>query len=143
MAAVKPDDEAPINALRKGNRENLAPEDMPNQKNPFPIITVRENWVIEDEPMGSKAKFWVQLPNDSQPWLFKYSRVNAGIVTGEHWAEKLAAEFAGLLDVPHAEVELAKFGDFFGCLSREFEDLANPRVELVHGNELLAGFVEG
>jgi hypothetical protein len=109
----------------------------------YPIIEIHDEWVLDDEPMGSKEKFWVRMPDDPQPWLFKYSRINSGVATGEHWAEKLAAEFASLLNVPHAHVELAKFGNRLGSLSREFEELADPSVELVHGNELLAGVIEG
>lgn len=109
----------------------------------YPIIDVQPEWALEDEPMGSKEKFWVGLPGDRQPWLFKYSRVNAGVATGEHWAEKLAAEFADLLGIPHAEVELATFLGRSGCLSRAFDELADPTVDLVHGNELLAGMIDG
>ena len=109
----------------------------------YGIIKVEASWTIKDEPMGSKEKFWVRRPVDDQPWLFKFSRVNNGVATGEHWAEKLAAEFARLLGIPHARVELATFDDRLGCLSRSFEELNDPQVELVHGNELLAGIIEG
>ena len=73
----------------------------------FPIIEVKPEWALDDEPMGSKSKFWVERPDDSLPWLFKFSRINEGIETGEHWSEKLAAECADLFGVPQARVELA------------------------------------
>jgi len=105
----------------------------------FRVIDVNAEWALDDEPMGSKDKFWLGLPDDSLPWLFKYTRVNDGVETGEHWSEKLAAEIAGLLRVPHARVELARFGECWGSLSRKFDALEDEAVELVHGNELLAG----
>jgi hypothetical protein len=51
----------------------------------FPVIDVDPEWVIDDEPMGTKEKAWIELPGDSRPWLFKFSRVNDGVATGEHY----------------------------------------------------------
>ena len=111
----------------------------------YPVIELQTDWLLGDEQMGSKDKFWVQLPTDSNPWLFKYSRVSAGNITGEHWAEKIAAEIAALLNIPHAGVELASLDGHPGSLSQRFPQLAshNASVELVHGNVLLAGYVTG
>jgi len=114
---------------------------MPNA-DPFPIIPLDPEWVLDDEAMGSKDKKWFMLPSGER-WLFKFSRVNDGVPTGEHWAEKQAAEVAALLDVPHAKVELAEFGGKVGSLSRRFPELSHPGVELIHGNDLLPGFVLG
>lgn len=108
---------------------------------PYSVWEVRSEWIMGDEPMGSKNKFWVELPGDEQPWLFKYSRVNDSVPTGEHWAEKVAAEIAYQLQLPHARVELAVFDGSFGSLSRSFDALAQDGVELVHGNDLLAGLL--
>ena len=107
----------------------------------FPIIELQPASLRGVEQMGSKDKRWVVLPDDTQPWLFKFSRESAGAVTGEHWAEKLAAEVAELLGVSHARVELARLDGQWGSLSRKFDALAGPNVDLVHGNDLLAGFV--
>lgn len=111
----------------------------------YPIIELQSRWRLGDEQMGSKDKFWVQLPSDSNPWLFKYSRMSAGRITGEHWSEKIAAELAAVLEIPHAQVELAVLDGHPGSLSQRFIDLArsNANVELVHGNVLLAGYVMG
>ncbi len=109
----------------------------------YPIVEVQAEWLVGDEPMGSKDKHWVLLPDDAQPWLFKFSRTNADEVTGEHWAEKVAAEVAGLLGVWHPRVELARLEGQWGCLSRRFDELARSDTELVHGNDLLAGLVTG
>ena len=53
----------------------------------YPIIQVDPEWVLDDEDMGTKGKFWYRNPGDDE-WLFKHPRSN----TGEHWAEKVAAE---------------------------------------------------
>lgn len=109
----------------------------------YAIVEVQPDWLIGVEPMGSKDKHWVRLPDDSQPWLFKFSRESAGEVTGEHWAEKVVAEVAEALGVEHPRVELARLGGQWGSISRRFDALARPDTELVHGNDLLAGFVTG
>ncbi len=109
----------------------------------FPIIEILPDWLLGEEQMGSKSKRWVQLPDDDQLWLFKYSRESAGLVTGEHWAEKLGAEVACQLGVPHARVELARLEGAWGALSRRFDALSRDDTELVHGNDILAGYVTG
>jgi hypothetical protein len=83
-----------------------------------------------DEQLGSKPKFWFRHA-DGQRWLFKYARLN----TGEHWAEKVAAEIAGQLGLPHAAVELARFEGQWGSISLDFTE--DRKHALVHGNELL------
>ena len=56
------------------------------------------------EPMGSREKFWVTIQNRESQWLFKLPRPN----TGEHWAEKIAAEIGSLIGVNCAHVDLAR-----------------------------------
>jgi hypothetical protein len=111
----------------------------------YPVIELQSGWLLGDEQMGSKDKYWMQLPDDSYPWLFKFSRSSADRITGEHWAEKIAAEIAALIDVPHARVELAVLDGHPGSLSQRFTQLsrAGAIVELEHGNSLLAGYVTG
>lgn len=88
------------------------------------------------EPLGSKPKFWFVIENDPQKWLFKFTRDN----TGEAWSEKIACEVAEVLDIPHARVELARFGKRMGCASRSFvERPVDEDCDLVHGSEILAG----
>ena len=79
-----------------------------------------------DEQLGTKAKFWFKDQGRSS--LFKQGRVN------EDWSEKAAAECAGLLGLPHAEIELAECDGTAGTVSPSF--LAHED-ELVHGNEVL------
>ena len=91
----------------------------------------------------AKIRHGFSCPNTNERWLFKYARVNEGISTGEHWAEKVAAEIAELFGIPHSLVELAEFGGRMGSLSRRFPELSQRGIELIHGNDLLPGFVLG
>lgn len=93
-------------------------------------VNILDNRQIEQ--MGSKKKFWFREPEQNQNWLFKYNRIN----TGEDWSEKIAAEIAELLAIPHAQVELAKCGGDRGIISKDFTD--NGNKWLMHGNELLS-----
>lgn len=102
----------------------------------YPIMTVSPDTVEDEEQLGSKPKFWFR--HQDRRWLFKEVRPN----TGEHWAEKVAAELAVLLEVPAAKVELAECLGKRGSASESF--IRDRRREvLVHGNELLAGAVTG
>ena len=103
----------------------------------YPIIEVMRESVRESEDMGSKDKFWYLDPKEEEGyWLFKYPRFN----TGEHWAEKIAAEVADLLGISHARVELAIFGEDKGSVTKSF---AQGGQELIHGNQMLARAVHG
>lgn len=84
------------------------------------------------EQMGTKPKFWTMDPKTGKLWLFKYGRKN----TGEDWSEKIAAEVAELLAIPHAVTELAKCDGRPGTVSLDFTEQGS-RGSLVHGNELL------
>lgn len=109
----------------------------------YPIIPIAPAWVRAEEQMGSKTKYWVDLPDRSDQWLFKYTRKNVWGFAGEHWSEKIAAEVAALIDLPHAEVELATLQGHPGALSRKFPELNNPGTALVHGNVLMPLLVHG
>ena len=102
----------------------------------YPIIQVRAEDVIGDEGMGSKPKFWFR--RDGARWLFKEAREG----TGEDWAEKVVAEVARVAAIPAAIVELADFQGRRGCASLSFAD-PDKAETLIHGNEILAGYVLG
>ena len=103
----------------------------------FPIAKVDPNWRREDEDMGSKRKFWYRpVAEQRRRWLFKYPKSG----TGQHWAEKLAAEVARLLGIPRAEVKLAVFNGTRGSITKSF--VAND-LELVHGNQVLLAYAHG
>ena len=102
----------------------------------FSVIGVQSHWVLEPEEMGSKRKFWYSPPGKEQPrWLFKYPQSG----TGQHWAEKVAAEIAGSIGIPRAGVELAEFNGDRGSATKSF---AHDGVELIHGNQILAAFLD-
>lgn len=84
--------------------------------------------------MGSKPKFWFRYQDEM--WLFKQARSN----TGEHWAEKIASEIAELMGLPTHEALIAIYEGNLGCAVRSF---LKPGQTLVHGNELMAGVIDG
>lgn len=85
--------------------------------------------------MGSKPKFWLRLPEYGR-CLYKQTRPG----TGEDWAEKIAAELCGLLGLPHAEFELARWRDTRGVVTPSF---VPEGACLVHGNEVLRKVLPG
>ena len=82
--------------------------------------------------MGSKAKSWFLIPQENaSELLFKRpQRENSG----EHWAERIAAEVAKFLGIPHARVELAEYQDNHGSIA---ENIVPLSFALIHGNEVL------
>lgn len=86
---------------------------------------------LDDEPMGSKKKMWLDIDGDY--WLFKFPRPE----TGEYWAEKAAAELANLIDLDAATIQLANMGEIKGTVAQSFVPTG---ATLTHGNELLAQF---
>ncbi len=102
---------------------------------PYPVVTIQPAWMLAEEGMGTKRKFWYRDPSTKVEWLFKYPREG----TGEHWAEKIAAEVAGLLGVDHAQAELAVYREQKGVAVKSF---VPSGLELVHGNQLMEIAVE-
>ena len=105
---------------------------------PYPVTEVLPEWIREGEEMGSKRKFWYVCsdPGEETEWLFKYPQPN----TGQHWSEKIAAEVASVLEIPHARVELAVFSQEKGSVTKSF---AGNGRELVHGNQMFEWEVRG
>ena len=103
---------------------------------PYRIVEVKPEWIINQEDMGTKTKFWYRDPDEDANWLFKYPRQN----TGEHWAEKIAAEVASTLGFRHAKVELAQFEGDRGSVTESF---ARGGRALHHGNQMLKWIVSG
>jgi hypothetical protein len=104
---------------------------------PYPIGEIQPEWVLEQEALGSKRKFWYSSnPKEEASWLFKYPQARSG----QHWAEKVAAEVADALEINHARVELAVFEGTPGSTTESF---ARDGRELFHGNQILAGHVHG
>ena len=103
---------------------------------PYRIVEVKPEWVIDREDMGTKTKFWYRDPDEDANWLFKYPRSD----TGEHWAEKIAEEVASVLGVIRAKVELAQFEGDRGSVTESF---ARGGRALYHGNQMLERVVSG
>jgi hypothetical protein len=107
----------------------------------FSVLTITSDQFADVEQLGSKEKFWFW--NEGQRWLFKEARLiksPQGIeITGEDWAEKIAAEIAHVLDIPAATVELAEFDGRRGSASLNFTSTAQ---QLMHGNEVMAGYLD-
>lgn len=90
---------------------------------------------VGGEPLGSKTKVWLQAPDEVR-WLFKAPRA----LTGDDWAEKIAAELRMAIGLPCPRVDLARLRDQRGSITRSFLGIwAGLFVRLVHGNELLSG----
>ncbi|HEX5051457.1 MAG TPA: HipA domain-containing protein [Planctomycetota bacterium] len=100
---------------------------------PYPILDASRWETLEEESLGTKEKVWL-VDGQKRAWLFKHPRPG----TGEHWAEKVAAEIAGLLGIPHATVELARWNDRIGSVSLNFTK-DRTAGSLILGNNLLSG----
>ena len=103
---------------------------------PYSIFKIQPEWVLEQEAMGSKDKFWYRAKLGEADWLFKFPQPN----TGQHWSEKIAAEVARSMELLHGRVELAVFQGTRGSATESF---ARDGWNLFHGNQILAGKVTG
>jgi hypothetical protein len=92
---------------------------------------------IEDEPLGTKEKFWVLNPIDRHPWLFKFARTVGGQTRGEDWAEWVVHTLAKEIGIPTAEVRPAGYDGRRGIVSKSVIEPGSSQ-RLVHGNSLLA-----
>jgi len=97
----------------------------------YPIIRVPYDAPIAKEATGSRVNFWYDHPQLGR-CLYKEPRPE----TGEDWAEKVAAELCGLLDLPHARYELAEWKELHATISPSFEGAGQT---LILGNVLLSG----
>jgi hypothetical protein len=113
----------------------------------YSILHVTPEQRTGDEQLGTKPKFWFKSSSDGNQWLFKETRkiieAPQGVeFAGEDWAEKVASEIAYSLNIPAAEVKLADYQGRRGCASKNFTNaLADTSLQLIHGNEILAGYV--
>jgi hypothetical protein len=102
----------------------------------YSIFEIQPEWVLEPEGMGSKEKFWYRAKESETEWLFKFPQQN----TGQHWAEKIAAEVAACMEILHGQVQFAVFQGTQGSATESF---AREGRNLFHGNQILAGKVFG
>lgn len=108
----------------------------------FSVVQIGLASVLYREDMGTKDKSWCRIEGDDRLWLFKKPRTisASGGLAGEHWAEKIASEVGVLMGVPIARVELAELDGHPGTMTRQIK--ADERESIVHGNEVLAGFLK-
>lgn len=99
----------------------------------YEVLQVPDDVADLTEQLGTKPKFW--FIREGEDWLFKESRPG----TGEDWSEKIAAELASLLQLPHADYELAVWRGRRGVVTPKFVPEGG---RLVHGNELIARVIE-
>lgn len=97
------------------------------------IYSIPAHSRVSTEQLGAKPKFWFH--RDTELWMFKQENRN----TGEDWAEVVVADICSLLDIPHANYELAidkhnPAGETRGVVTR---NLRGSGEELIHGNTLL------
>ncbi len=101
---------------------------------PYSILDANSWPSPEAETLGTKSKAWLKAPDGSR-WLYKKPRP----ATGDAWAEKVAAELANLIDLPHATVELGLRGGIVGSLSLDFtRENGEIKWRLAPGNELFS-----
>lgn len=121
--------------------------------NHYPIIQVG-TLPRNNEPGGSRRKFWVLGQDERTEWLLKFPRPG----TGEHWAEKIASEIGALIGVDCARVELARWRNNLATICQSFipaprdhiatdgpTDLAigGARIDFLHGWEILETVIPG
>ncbi|MBB1049778.1 hypothetical protein G6021_01310 [Dietzia sp. CW19] len=103
------------------------------------------HWVVVgQEAVGADPKFWVAESAASERpdwWLFKAPKT--GLKSGrpyrrgDDWAEAVCAGLAPLVGLPSATVDLARYGDTVGVMSR---NVAPPGWDLISGDTLLSEF---
>ena len=109
----------------------------------YPVIEINPEWVVEQEWLGTKNKYWVRIRDHKSLkdnlWLFKYPKGrdenNPEDITGMHWSEKITYELSRLMKIVSPAVELATLDGKIGSLTENF---ANEGYSLYHGNQVLA-----
>lgn len=105
---------------------------------PYPIIEIAPEWIIEQEQLGTKDKFWVNTEEqtilESSLSLIKFPKEG----TGMHWAEKIAYEITVIMGISSPTVELATLEGQIASLTENF---ATDGYELYHGNQILGNLV--
>ena len=106
----------------------------------YPIISIN-SLHSATEARGSRRKFWVRREDEDGDWLLKFPRLG----TGEHWAEKVAAQVGQLIGVNVARVELATSHDELATICKSFSSgvgssLESHRIAMtwLSGSEFLA-----
>lgn len=105
----------------------------------WPTVDASEWTLAGVEQQGLHEHEWYRGPCEGRLWLLKPARPERRRAIGEDVAEKLASEFAGLVGVPAARVQLAERGGAQGAL---VEDARPRNWELQHGRVLMGEVVD-
>jgi hypothetical protein len=101
---------------------------------PWPVVSADDWSVAGLESQGQHPHDWLKHPSRERTWLFKPARPERDRSLSEDVAEKLGSEFAGLIGVPAAPVQLAIRDGVRGAL---VEDVRLPDWELQAGQALM------
>ena len=118
---------------------------------PYPTVHVPRDASEKTEYVGTKEKFWFsryppglpRTPENEERWLFKVVRVrekgplSGTYPDGDDWAERVVADVAGLLGLPHADYELAVHDAESGLRPGIVTPQLRGPGRLVEGNELI------
>ncbi|UGT92061.1 hypothetical protein [Mycobacterium ostraviense] len=100
----------------------------------WPVISA-DDWSIAGlESQGQHPHDWLKHPSRERTWLFKPARPERDRSLSEDIVEKLGSEFAQLVGVPAAPVELAVRNGIRGAL---VEDVRLTKWELQAGQVLM------
>lgn len=106
----------------------------------YPLINF-DNWTIdEDSPYGSGAseKHWLLNVDSKKRGIFKFPKTkDDNTITGEYWAEKLAAEIAVILGLESARVDIGTFNNRKGSMSYM---LLDDNEELIEGIQYISKY---
>lgn len=103
------------------------------------LLTDLSTWRrADDEPLGETDKRWFVDPSTNQRWLYKPNRPNRSQDEGS--CEAAASRIAKLLGVPAATVDLAKFGETTGCISKNI--IRDPAHEMEEAASYLVEFTK-
>ncbi|MFT5815119.1 MAG: hypothetical protein ACI9VT_002890, partial [Psychroserpens sp.] len=105
----------------------------------YPIFDISDQNIDGYEQMGTKSKFWYTDSQTGKEYLFKSIHTedqNGNPIKrkGEDWAEKIACGVAELLNIPHANYDLAYYNGERGVRSEKF---TNSGDNMFFGNELI------
>lgn len=95
---------------------------------PFQQIDITEWRFVRPETTGQGNNSWFREPGATLgprgEWIFKPVKVHHdGSRQGGDWAERAAAEIAAMIEVPVAEVQLARRDAVEGCISQQVRDV--------------------
>lgn len=103
------------------------------------VVSIDDWSVAGIETQGQHEHYWYAHPSQVRTWLFKPARVERDWAMREDIVEKLGCEFARLIGVPAANVELATLEGKPGAL---VEDARLHQWELQLGQVLMSEVVD-